>query len=99
MARPIHKLWLVRHTEAWYQLSEEERNSLAAKVTEYFEKVGGKMVVMCDAAWSSEQFEAFGVEVFPDAEAIQKHTEDLLALNWFRYIESTSVLGTTRESS
>ena len=35
----------------------------------------------------------FGVEEYPDIEAVQKHTADLLALNLFRYLESFSLLG------
>ena len=99
MAGPIYKLWMFRYTEAWYQLSEEEQNSLLAKVVEALEQVGGKTVLTCVSAWSSEQWLTFGIEEFPDIETVQKHTEDLWELNWFRYLEGTSMLGTKWEPS
>ena len=94
MGKPIYKVFLGRPTEAMYQLSQEEQNSLMAKVSETLEKVGGKPVVVCDSSWASEQWLFFGVEVYPDIEAVQKSTELLNELNWFRYVESITVLGT-----
>jgi hypothetical protein len=94
MAQSIYKLYLGKPSEAWYQLSQEEQANLLAKVEELLEKVGGKTVVMCDSSWSSEQWPFFGVEEFPNIEAVQKHTQDLNELDWFRYIESMTVLGT-----
>jgi hypothetical protein len=99
MAQPIYKVFLVKMTEAWYQLSQEEQNSLLAKVNEALEKVGGKRVVMCDSNWASEQWPFFGVEVFPDIEAKQKHARLLDELNWARYVEGMSVLGTEWEEA
>ena len=92
MAGPIYKLYMGRMTEAWYQLSEEEQNDLMTRIGA--ERVGGKTVVECNSLWSSEQWLFFGVEEFPDIEAVQKHAEDLMEVDWFRYIESVSVLGT-----
>jgi hypothetical protein len=97
MAGPIYKLWMARYTDAWYQLSEEEQNSHNAKVAGALEKVGGKTVIMCTSAWSSEQWLGFGLEEFPDIEAVQRHTEELFALDHFRYLESESILGTKFE--
>jgi hypothetical protein len=94
MAGSIYKVFLLKSTEAWYQLSEEEQTSLLAKVNEALEKVGGKTVVLCNSSWSSEQFQFFGVEEFPNIEAIQKQSALHNELNWLRYIESVSVLGT-----
>jgi hypothetical protein len=56
MAQPIYKVFLGGFTEAWYQLSQEEQDSLLAKVNETLEKVGGKRVVTCDSGWASEQW-------------------------------------------
>jgi hypothetical protein len=94
MAKPIYKVFLVRFTEAWYQLSAEEQASLLQKVGATLDQVGGKSVALCDSSWSSEQWLGFGVEVYPDIEAVQQHSQLLNQLNWFRYIESTTALGT-----
>ena len=94
MAQPIYRLFMGKMTEAWYQLSKEEQDSLWAKVAQALEKVGGKPVVGCDCRWASEQWMGFGVEVFPDIEAVQKLASLHDELNWYRYVESITVLGT-----
>ena len=98
MIGPIYKLSMTNYTGAWYQLSERERDHLLVKRMESLEKVGGKVIVSCSSAWSSEQWLWFGVEEYPDIEAVHKHTEDLLALNWFRYFVGVTTLGTKWES-
>ena len=90
----IYKFFQVRFTEPWYQLSQEEQTNLMAKVDDALEKVGGKRIVLCDSSWSSEQWLGFGIEEFPDAEAVQNHSKLLNELNWLRYIESRILLGT-----
>ena len=94
MAEPIYKLFMGRCSEAWYQLSKEEQSSLEAKLNEALEKVGGKRPILCNSSWSSDQWSFTGVEEFPNIEAVQKYMATLQELNWFRYTESTSVLGT-----
>ena len=98
MAEPIYKLFMGRFSEAWYQLSKEDQNNLIAKLNEALEKAGGKRPILCDSSWSSDQWSFAGIEEFPDIEAVQKFTAVLQELNWFRYCESTNVLGTKLES-
>ena len=99
MAGPIYKLWMFKYTDAWYQLSEEERKNHYPKIQEAYEKVGGKLFIACSSDWSSEQWLAFGLDEFPDIEAVQEFTEILRKQDHFRYIESMSILGTKWELS
>lgn len=94
MAQPIYKLWHGRFTEAWHRLSEQEQQQLLGQVQEALRTAGGKAVVICSAAWSNERWPYFGVEEFPDVDAVQRHEELLDGLSWARYIESWSTLGT-----
>ena len=94
MAQPIYKLFLAKPSAAWYQLSQEEQTTLLGKVGETLEKVGGKSTITCDSSWASEQTSFWGVEQYPDLDALQKHAQLLNELNWFQYIESMTVLGT-----
>ena len=94
MAQEIYHFFLAKPTEAWYQLSQEEQNKLFAKVDEARAQVGGKVIVVCDSRWASEQWPFWGVEQFPNIEAVQEHKELLNAFNWFRYVESMTLLGT-----
>ena len=94
MTQAIYHVFLVKPTEAWHQLSREEQGALLAKVGETLTQVGGKQIVACNSSWASEQWPFWGVEQYPDIEAVQKHAELLAALNWFRYMESMTLLGT-----
>ena len=94
MAQPIYKIFLGKATEAWYQLSEAEQSSLFAQVGAVLEQAGGKSVIVCNSTWASEQWQFFGVEEFPNLEAIQKQAAALDALHWFRYVDAITTLGT-----
>jgi hypothetical protein len=94
MPQKIYKLAQARPSEAWYQLSKDEQDEILAKIEKALEDVGGKRLVLCNALWSSEKVHFFGVEEFPDIEAEQKFTQLLTEFNWFRYVESETVLGT-----
>ena len=93
----IYKFWQATFTEAWYQLSAEEQSQRLGKVQAALEQVGGKPVVTCETGWSNEQWQVFGVEEFPDIEAVIRHTKLLNELNWGRYLTSVSTLGTKLE--
>ncbi len=95
MAEPIYKMWQGRFTEAWYQLSEQEQQRLLKLVTDGREAAGGKEVLTCIADWSNEQWPVFGVEEFPDIEAVQRFQQSLRDIHWARYIESRTTLGTS----
>ena len=91
---PIYKLWMAKPTEAYWQLPEQERNAMAAKVADALKQVGGKTIIMCTPMWSAEQWALFGVEEFPSIDAVQRHSELLFAFEWSRYMEGVSMLGT-----
>lgn len=94
MAGPIYKVFRVSGNEAWYQLSREQQDALSVKVDEARESVGGKTVLMCSSAWNSEKWLYWGVEEFPNIEAVQEYARCLEEMNWFRYGESDILLGT-----
>jgi hypothetical protein len=52
------------------------------------------MVVACFSSWCSENWILWGVEKFPNIEAVQKHAQILFEKDWFKYTESISYLGT-----
>lgn len=97
MAGPIYKAFMFRYKEPWYQLAEEERNTLLGKIG--VETVGGRHVVLCHSAWSNEQWIGFGIEEYPDVEAVQKYTEVLLAVDWYRYVDGVSLLGIREDTT
>jgi hypothetical protein len=94
MAKPIYKLYMARLSEAGYQLTQEERDKMLAQRDEIAQKLGIKTIVICDSSWVSEQFLFWGVEEFPDMDAVYGFHAELNKLSWFRYIESETLLGT-----
>lgn len=97
MAKKIYQLFLMRFSEAGYQLSQEERDAIIAEQTESFEKAGGKNIVFGDATWSNEEWQYFGVNEYPDIESLQEHTKRLEEIPWFRYVKSKVILGNEME--
>ena len=67
---------------------------MLGKLDAAFQKVGGKRIVACNSSWSSEEWPVFGVEQFPNIEAVQQYAEALAELNLPRYLVSVSMLGT-----
>jgi len=90
---PIYKLWQGRSTEAWHQLPQGEQQRMLRLVQQALEASGGKELVICSAAWSNERWPFFGVEEFPDLEAVQRHKHLLTELTWGRYMDSRTTLG------
>ena len=70
------------------------KQKVFAKMEEAFTEVGGKRVILCDSGWASEQWTFWGVEEFPDIEALQNSTALLNELDWFQYVDSFTLLGT-----
>jgi hypothetical protein len=97
MAKSIYKVFMGRKLDAWYRLSPKEQQSIESRLVEALKKVGAKRLVVCDSTWSSDQWQFAGVEEFPNIEAVQEYMAAVNELGVFRYVESTSVLGTRLE--
>ena len=55
MDGPIYVFFRARLTEAWYQLSQTEREDLLAKIVELGMPFGLKRIVNCNSRWSNER--------------------------------------------
>jgi len=98
MAQPIYKMFYARMKEPWFQLSKEERDALFGKLEEAMKKVGGKSMLICDSTWTSEKWWFWGVEEYPNLEAVQEYAKSLVELDWFRYCDSETLLGTAQQA-
>jgi hypothetical protein len=83
--------------ESFYQLSEEKKKALLAKIEEGRDKVGAKLLVHCHSRWASEQWRGFGVEEYPSLEALQEFSKWQDNMNLFRYMTSETMLGSKAE--
>ena len=97
MSTSIYKSFMGHMTEAWYALSAEAQQALMAKLEEEGKRIGVKGVIMCNASWSSDHYQFFGFEEYPDMKAVQQYHDALMKMNWFRYVDGQTVLGTKWE--
>ena len=84
-------------TEAWYQLSTEEQDSLWSKVQEVDQRAGAKWQILCNSRWADEELYDWAVIEYPDMESYQKKVAELEELNWWRYWSGKTILGTKME--
>jgi len=89
---------MARFLEAWYQFIQEEQDSLVAKLNEAHEKVGAKRPILMQLKLVLRSMVDCWSRGVPQHRGVQKFRRGLQELNWFRYCESTNVLGTKLES-
>jgi hypothetical protein len=94
MDGPIYKFFRVRFIEAWYQLSQAEKDKLFAQNTALQKQFGIKSLALCNSSWSNERWTAFGIEEYPDMTTVEQFNAALVKEDWFRYIETETMLGT-----
>lgn len=97
MEGPIYKFFRVRWSEAYYQLSPAERGQLMQKIEGIGKQFGVKSIILCNTCWNDEQWLGFGLEEFPDMETVHKHNLALVEADWYRYIHSETMLGTSAQ--
>ena len=90
MSQPIYRFYRGTFTNAWHQLSQEERDNIAKEMGKAFEEQGIKNLGQYRTFWSSE-YSYFGLEEFPNVEAVQKWRETMD--RWSEYFELESMLG------
>ena len=97
MSGSIYKCYTGRPTEAWYALTPEQQQQKFAQIDEARKAAGGKTLIICNSSWASDHTLFFGVEEFPDIDSVQQFHAALMKLEWSRYVDSQSVLGTKWE--
>jgi hypothetical protein len=98
MPKPIYLLVLGKgYTEAWYQLTKGEQDSLWAKVQDIDARAGATWRIICDSRWADEEIFDWGVIEYPDIEAYQEKVAALEKLQWWRYFSAKTILGTRME--
>ena len=100
MATRIHKLCLIRgYTEAYHQLSEEERAKFWQKVTEVIEKAGAKMSTpYYNCRWSNDKYQTFFIMEYPNIESAMADTAGVEEAGLFRYLVSETILAVAEEA-
>jgi hypothetical protein len=95
----VYQVFIGRMTEAWYALGKAGQDDLWERVTAAEAAVGAKFVIACDSAWCSEHYHFFGVSAHPSVAAVQEVYRAYGELDWMRYVNTISVLGTRSMAS
>lgn len=99
MSQKIYKLCLIRgFKEAYYQLSEEAKQSLWEEVSKAIEKAGAKMATpYYSCRWSNDKYETFFMMEYPNVESAIMDTAGVEEAGLFRYMVSETILGIEAE--
>jgi hypothetical protein len=92
MSKPIFKLYLMKLGIEAVTLPAEKQQSLLGKGEEILAQVGGKTLISGEI-WSDEKYQYFGIEQYPNWQALREHDRCLREINWFQYLESETFLG------
>ncbi len=93
--KPIIRVYFAKIKEAFYSLSEEEKQEFMRKDREQMDELGMKLLMMIDCRWSSEEWDFIGIEEWPGIEALEERARfEKEELEAFRYAESKTYLGT-----
>ena len=95
MSKKIYKLCLIRgYTEAYYQLTDDEKKSLWDRVGKVIETAGAKMATPSyDCRWSNDKYSSFFTMEYPDVESAMRDTAGVEKAELFRYMVSETILG------
>lgn len=94
---PIYKVWMMNYKPAWYELSKSEQDVVAEKVATSLAQVGGKRLLVATSLWADEKWAAWGIEEFPNIEAVMQFAGMEFEAQGFRYMKSWSTLGVLME--
>jgi hypothetical protein len=94
MAKSVYFLYLAKTRPSWFQLPEKEQAAMVAKLRQSVADVGGKSLISPDCSWSSGRWDLFGVEEYPNIEALQKHIADQRQIGFTQHVEEQDFLGT-----
>lgn len=97
----LYEMWLTRHNalteQAFARLSEQEKQDIQGKLIEAHNAANATVLVMCDSGWANEEYDHWGITIFPSLEARTMLYNKMGEAGMFRFIQSVSLLGTTMQ--
>lgn len=93
----IYKVWMMNYRPAWYALSKTAQDELSGKIFASAEKVGGKLLLTATSLWAHEKWAAWGIEQYPNIEAVMQHAQTIWDVQWLRYVKTWTTLGVLME--
>jgi hypothetical protein len=98
MDTPVFKLYLAK-PNLETMLMPQERIMEFLQKNETIKTSLGVRNLLTGSVWSDERYTIFGVELFPNWQAIRDHHRRLNELNWFQSLQSEVYLGVDPEGN
>lgn len=92
MDTPVFKLWLAKPRLEAFLLPQERFNEFGQKHAQAQKDLGVRNLIS-GTVWSDERYTGFGVEWFPNWQAVREYHRCLDELHWFQYLQSEIFLG------
>ena len=90
---PIYKLAVIHMLPDGWRAPQEERDQETGKVLENLNQVGGELMLFL-RLYSSDYYTYLNIERFPDLAAVSAHTDCMIDMGWFQWLEADVLLGT-----
>ena len=97
MAELILKRYMShRWSEAWERCPQGERDAFLEEIDKALQQAGGTRIVIiqCDSAYALKEWDTFGMEIFPDEDAVQVYAKLLDELDHSRFVQTAVLTGT-----
>ena len=91
---PVYRAYLTQETSYARQMEPDDLKMKYSLAGEAFKSAGGVPVLSAYARWNNEGYEYFGIERYPNLEALIGYTQFLSSNDWYAIMESRSYLGT-----
>lgn len=91
---PVYRAYLTHETAFARQMEPQELEMKYRQTSDAFRSAGGTPILSAYMRWNNEGYEYFGVERYPNLEALIGYTQFLSSNDWYRIMESRSFLGT-----
>lgn len=92
-ATPIYRAYLSRLTPYGHTLSQETIDQAGRRAMQKAHENGGVALASAYTRWNNETWAYFGIERYPDMEAVVRYSQFLSTSDWYGVWEARSFLG------
>lgn len=92
--KPVYRVYLTGKTDFARQLSAEELEQRYAVTHAQAQRAGAQLLLSAYMRWNNEGYDYFGIERFPNMEALIGFSQFLSSSDWYHLVHSRSYLGT-----
>lgn len=99
MDTPLYKLYIYKRTPQFFLTPAADVRAIRARMAERQAALGIRDLFNAEMAWSNEKYEYFGVEFYPNLEAVQNYTRCMMECGYYQFVQGESYLGIPMDQS